>query len=65
MISHLSHEQAAALVPAELVAGMSLIGEDGFVRVRIAAYRESRVTILTVQPVGPNSLTDLETVASC
>src|SRR6202044_3432735 len=30
---------AAAMVPAELVAGMSLIGSEGFVRDRIEAYR--------------------------
>jgi F420-dependent oxidoreductase-like protein len=55
---------AAALVPAELVEGMSLIGDEAFVRDRIAAYRESGVTILNVQPVGPNGMADIETVAS-
>jgi F420-dependent oxidoreductase-like protein len=54
---------AAAMVPAELVAGMSLVGPEGFVRDRIEAYRASGVTILNVQPVGPNGLRDVETVA--
>ena len=54
---------AAAMVPAELVAGMSLIGDEGFVRDRIAAFRASGVTILNVQPVGPNGAADIETVA--
>jgi F420-dependent oxidoreductase-like protein len=54
---------AAAMVPAELVAGMSLVGTEGFVRDRIEAYRASGVTILNVQPVGPNGLRDVETVA--
>jgi len=54
---------AAAMVPAELVDGMSLIGDKGFVRDRIAAYRESGVTILNVQPVGPNGTADIETVS--
>jgi F420-dependent oxidoreductase-like protein len=54
---------AAAMVPAELVSGMSLIGTEGFVRDRIAAYRDSGVTVLNVQPVGPNGLRDIETVA--
>jgi F420-dependent oxidoreductase-like protein len=54
---------AAALVPAELVEGMSLIGPESFVRDRIEAYRASGVTILNVQPVGPNGLRDVETVA--
>jgi F420-dependent oxidoreductase-like protein len=54
---------ATAMVPAELVTGISLIGQEGFVRDRIAAYRESGVTILNVQPVGPNGIADIETVA--
>jgi alkanesulfonate monooxygenase SsuD/methylene tetrahydromethanopterin reductase-like flavin-dependent oxidoreductase (luciferase family) len=62
--AYLGHakKQAAALVPAELVAGMSLIGTEGFVRDRIAAYRDAGVTILNVQPVGPNGLADVEKV---
>ena len=55
---------AAALIPDELVAGMSLIGDAGFVKDRIAAYRESGVTVLNVQPVGPNGLKDIETIAN-
>ena len=54
---------AAALVPAELVAGMSLVGDAGFVKDRIEAYRDSGVTVLNVQPVGPNGMKDVETVA--
>ena len=42
---------------------MSLVGDEGFVRNRIAAYRASGVTILNVQPVGPHGLADVETVA--
>jgi hypothetical protein len=62
--AYLGHakKQAAALVPAELVAGMSLIGTEGFVRDRIAAYRDAGVTILNMQ-VGPNALADVEKVA--
>ena len=55
---------AAALIPDELVAAMSLIGDAGFVKDRIAAYRESGVTVLNVQPVGPNGLQDIETIAN-
>jgi F420-dependent oxidoreductase-like protein len=63
--AYLSGEKktAAAMVPAELIEGMSLIGSEGFVRDRIAAYRDAGVTILNVQPVGPNGMTDIETVA--
>ena len=54
---------AAAAVPGELLAGMSLIGDAGFVKDRIAAYRDSGVTVLNVAPIGPNGLRDVETIA--
>jgi F420-dependent oxidoreductase-like protein len=55
---------AAAMVPAALVEGISLVGDEGFVRDRVAAYAASGVTILNVQPIGPNGMADIETVAS-
>jgi F420-dependent oxidoreductase-like protein len=57
-------KQAAALVPDELVAGMSLIGDAGYIKDRLDAYRDSGVTILNVQPVGPNGLADIETIGN-
>jgi F420-dependent oxidoreductase-like protein len=54
---------AASLIPQELIDGLSLIGDAGFVRDRVDAYREAGVTVLNVDPVGPNGLADLETLA--
>ncbi len=45
--------EAEALVPAELVELTSLIGPEGYVRERIAAYREAGVTTLNVTPLDP------------
>ncbi|NRQ34192.1 LLM class F420-dependent oxidoreductase [Nonomuraea sp. NN258] len=45
-------DEAAALVPGELLEKMSLIGSEGFVRDRIAAMRESGVTTINVTPLG-------------
>jgi F420-dependent oxidoreductase-like protein len=45
-------DEAAALVPAELLERMSLIGSEGFVRDRVAAMKESGVTTLNVSPFG-------------
>ena len=56
-------KEAAALVPADLVAGMNLVGDAGYVKERVAAYADSGVTVLNVQPIGPNGLRDIETVA--
>ena len=46
-------EEAAALVPEELVERTSLIGPESYVRERIAAYREAGVTTLNVTPLAP------------
>jgi F420-dependent oxidoreductase-like protein len=45
-------DEAAALVPAELLAGMSLIGPQGHVAERLAAMKESGVTTLNVTPLA-------------
>ncbi|MFD9946112.1 LLM class F420-dependent oxidoreductase [Nonomuraea sp. NPDC059023] len=45
-------QEAAALVPQELLEKMSLIGSEGFVRDRIQALRESGVTTLNVTPLA-------------
>ncbi|HEY6275054.1 MAG TPA: LLM class F420-dependent oxidoreductase [Streptosporangiaceae bacterium] len=46
-------DEAAALVPAELLAGTSLIGTAGLVAERVAAMKESGVTTLNVTPLAP------------
>jgi F420-dependent oxidoreductase-like protein len=45
-------DEAAALVPESLLAGTSLIGPRSYVAERIAALRESGVTVLNVSPVA-------------
>jgi F420-dependent oxidoreductase-like protein len=46
-------DEAAALVPAELVEKTSLIGPHGYVAERMAALRESGVSTLNVMPLAP------------
>jgi F420-dependent oxidoreductase-like protein len=46
-------DEAAALVPQSLLAGVSLIGPRSLVAERVAALRESGVTTVNVQPVAP------------
>ncbi|GGS54147.1 LLM class F420-dependent oxidoreductase [Planobispora rosea] len=45
-------DEAAALVPQELLESMSLIGSEGFVRDRVQAMRESGVTTINVTPLA-------------
>jgi F420-dependent oxidoreductase-like protein len=44
--------EAEALVPAELVERTSMIGPAGYVKDRLAAYREAGVTTLNVTPLA-------------
>ena len=45
-------DEAAALVPAELLEKTALIGPDGYVAERLAAFRETGVTTLNVTPLA-------------
>jgi F420-dependent oxidoreductase-like protein len=47
-------DEAAALVPAELVEHTSLIGPESYVAERIAAYREAGVSTLLITPMAPD-----------
>jgi len=58
-------DEAAALVPAELTEKTSLIGPLGFVKERLAAYREAGVTTLNVTSLAPTHerrVSDIEVV---
>jgi F420-dependent oxidoreductase-like protein len=45
-------DEAAAAVPASLLEAMTLVGPAGYVKERIAAFKEAGVTILNVTPVA-------------
>ncbi|MFF7647190.1 LLM class F420-dependent oxidoreductase [Streptomyces canus] len=56
-------EEAAAMVPAELLRAISLIGPASRVAERVQAFRAAGVTTLQVTPVAPDPrqrLTDME-----
>lgn len=46
--------EAELLVPRALLEACNLVGPEGYVRERIAAFRESGVTMLNVTPLGPD-----------
>ncbi|QXF81297.1 LLM class F420-dependent oxidoreductase [Rhodococcus pyridinivorans] len=48
-------EEAAAAVPVELLRSISLIGSEGFVRERVAAFAEAGVTTLNVTPFAADT----------
>jgi F420-dependent oxidoreductase-like protein len=58
-------DEAAALVPADLVEKTALIGPAGYVAERLEAFREAGVTTLNVTPLAPAHaarLADIERV---
>jgi F420-dependent oxidoreductase-like protein len=57
-------EEAAVKVPADLMEAMSLCGPEGYIKDRIAAYRESGVTQLNISPVGTDPVALIEKVRS-
>jgi F420-dependent oxidoreductase-like protein len=55
-------EEAAAVVPRELLAATNLVGPESHVAERIAAYRQAGVTHLSINPVGPDPVKTVETL---
>ena len=56
--------EAEAAVPAELLEKTSLVGSEGFIKDRIAAYRDAGVTVLNVAPHGPDPVHLVERLKS-
>ena len=56
--------EAEAAVPAELLEKTSLVGSEGFIKDRIAAYAEAGVTVINVSPVGPDPVRLIERLKS-
>ena len=55
-------DEAATLVPDELLEKTTLCGPEGYVRDRIAAFKESGATVLNVTPIGPDPVKLVEQV---
>jgi F420-dependent oxidoreductase-like protein len=53
-------DEAAAAIPAELIASMHLVGPKGYVAERIAAFKEAGVTTLSITPIGPDPVRVVE-----
>jgi F420-dependent oxidoreductase-like protein len=53
-------DEAAAAVPDEFLERINLVGPAGYVRERLAAFRESGVTMLTIAPVGDDPVKIVE-----
>jgi hypothetical protein len=38
----------------------NLVGTPGFIKERVAAYKEAGVTVLSINPVGPDAVKTVE-----
>ena len=56
--------EAAAAVPAEMLEKTNLVGPAGYVKERLAAYKEAGVTHLSVSPVGGDPVKTVEQLKS-
>src|SRR5437660_668652 len=45
-------EEAAKAVPAELLELTNLCGPEGYIKERLAAFKDAGVTVLNVMPIG-------------
>lgn len=55
-------DEAAAKVPADMLRATNLVGPKSYVKERLAAFKEAGVTILSVNPVGPDAVKTIETL---
>ena len=52
--------EAAAAIPGEWIMNANLVGSAGFIKERVAAFKESGVTVLSVNPIGPDPVGQIE-----
>jgi alkanesulfonate monooxygenase SsuD/methylene tetrahydromethanopterin reductase-like flavin-dependent oxidoreductase (luciferase family) len=57
-------DEAAAAVPAEMLEKSNLVGPAGYVKERIAAFKEAGVTHLSVNAVGKDPVATIEQLKS-
>ena len=55
-------DEAAAAVPREMLANSNLVGPKSFIKERLAAFKEAGVTVLSVNPIGPDAVKTIETL---
>ncbi|MCU1361420.1 MAG: putative oxidoreductase [Ilumatobacteraceae bacterium] len=57
-------DEAAAALPAEWLELSHLVGPKSYIKERIGAFKEAGVTVLSVNPVGPDAVKAVETLRS-
>ena len=55
-------DEAAKAVPGEMLRLSNLVGPKSYIKERIGAFKEAGVTVLAVNPVGPDAAKTIETL---
>ena len=55
-------DEAAAALPGEWLELANLVGPRSYVKERVGAFKEAGVTVLSVNPVGPDAARTMETL---
>ena len=55
-------DEAAAAIPTEWLEAQHLVGPKSLIKERVGAFKEAGVTVLSVNPVGPNAVEQIETL---
>jgi F420-dependent oxidoreductase-like protein len=55
-------DEAAARIPGEWLELSNLVGPKSYIKDRVGAYKEAGVTVLSVNPVGPDAAHQIETL---
>jgi len=57
-------DEAAAALPGEWLELANLVGPKSYIKERVGAFKEAGVTVLSVNPVGPDAVKAVETLRS-
>ena len=57
-------KEAAVAIPGEWLELSNLVGPRGYIKERLGAFKEAGVTVLQVNPVGPDPVREIETLRS-
>jgi hypothetical protein len=53
-------QEAAAKVPSDWLLNSHLVGPKSFIKERLLAFKEAGVTVISVNPIGPDAVQQVE-----
>jgi alkanesulfonate monooxygenase SsuD/methylene tetrahydromethanopterin reductase-like flavin-dependent oxidoreductase (luciferase family) len=53
-------QEAAAKIPSDWLLNSHLVGPKSFIKERLSAFKEAGVTVISVNPIGPDAVQQVE-----